>query len=980
MSDTRSRGQIWFRILFAIVFIFPLINSDDRKQLTFCNQKSFRSLLFVSTLDGKISALDASNSGKKQWTIDFNEGPMLSSNIHCREFNDNGKTVYFIPSLSGGLYKLDEEYLEAVPVSAAQLIQSSYRYSDDLVLSGGREVKSYGVSSTTGNILYECGINGCTNNTGEGSYIEQDVLVVQRFQQTVRAVEPRTGYERWNFSVGQHELVLVPNSDTYCQNEVEAHIRDIEIKVVVPDGLIWAINRNNPKVILWQYKFESPIVTIWREHSNADNGHKYLKEINLFDSMQWPWGTEFSVSPGIYLGKHGRQLYVQENAELHKSLEQSLSYIQSSKYPLQLYPAIGDVIVKTVPVDEDNNEDNKALVEINGAKSTTALSEYVKDDGFYLYSKDQLQLENDKQCNRTTSNSTIIEEDEKPFIFNNTNRDDDDTPVQVIIVSLWYWWKEVLIISITTAILLNFMLTQRLLNATTVAKDAVLPPLIVERHIETNIISNPQMINDKENNDSFTSRYLTDFEPVNCLGKGGYGVVFEAKNKIDDCNYAIKRIALPNSQSSRERVMREVKALAKLDHQNIVRYFNAWLECPPIGWQEKHDPEWMNRIVLPSFEFISDETSTRAKVNNSVCINVTQTDQSSVESVSEAYDALNRFDSDEDSFIVFEKSHSREPNDSIIDITKCSTESSNVSLSTDVDEEILPKINDCTCSQSIVFENIESNDRSEKEEKKKRQRSFSLDLNNKTNTRKSPKMFLYIQMQLCQRLSLREWLKNQSMRDCRRILNIFQQIVEAVEYVHLQGLIHRDLKPSNIFFSFDNKIKVGDFGLVTAMTEGYGEVHTPTTENESVSLKNNLHTANVGTHLYMSPEQINGLGYNYKVDIYSLGIILFELFIPFATEMERVTALMNLRKSIFPKDFDIDHPAEYELLKIMLDENPNNRPTTLGIKAKPPLLNYEIANGLAVNADMRWHFELPQISRHSSVTNSSSGEPWENIT
>ena len=41
-------------------------------------------------------------------------------------------------------------------------------------------------------------------------------------------------------------------------------------------------------------------------------------------------------------------------------------------------------------------------------------------------------------------------------------------------------------------------------------------------------------------------RYLTDFEPVQCLGRGGFGVVFEARNKVDDCNYAIKRIRLPN--------------------------------------------------------------------------------------------------------------------------------------------------------------------------------------------------------------------------------------------------------------------------------------------------------------------------------------------------------------------------------------------------------------------------------------------------
>lgn len=45
--------------------------------------------------------------------------------------------------------------------------------------------------------------------------------------------------------------------------------------------------------------------------------------------------------------------------------------------------------------------------------------------------------------------------------------------------------------------------------------------------------------------ESFESRFLTDFIPVHCLGKGGFGVVFEARNKIDDCHYAVKRIPLP---------------------------------------------------------------------------------------------------------------------------------------------------------------------------------------------------------------------------------------------------------------------------------------------------------------------------------------------------------------------------------------------------------------------------------------------------
>ena len=73
------------------------------------------------------------------------------------------------------------------------------------------------------------------------------------------------------------------------------------------------------------------------------------------------------------------------------------------------------------------------------------------------------------------------------------------------------------------------------------------------------------------------------------MGKGGFGVVFKAKKKIDDCEYAIKRIYLPQCEEAKEKMMREVKALAALDHPGIVRYFHAWWESPPQGWQMKTD-------------------------------------------------------------------------------------------------------------------------------------------------------------------------------------------------------------------------------------------------------------------------------------------------------------------------------------------------------------------------------------------------------
>lgn len=97
------------------------------------------------------------------------------------------------------------------------------------------------------------------------------------------------------------------------------------------------------------------------------------------------------------------------------------------------------------------------------------------------------------------------------------------------------------------------------------------------------------------------------------------------------------------------------------------------------------------------------------------------------------------------------------------------------------------------------------------------------------------------------------------------------------------------------------------------MTECCDGARTLTAENENVTLKN-IHTEGVGTHLYMSPEQMNGQIYNYKVDIYSLGIIFFELLIPFSTTMERITILSNLKKSIFPKNFTEDYSSEVSLL------------------------------------------------------------------
>jgi len=548
------------------------------------------------------------------------------------------------------------------------------------------------------------------------------------------------------------------------------------------------------------------------------------------------------------------------------------------------------------------------------------------------------------------------------------------------------------------------------------------------------------------------SRYQNEYDEIETLGKGGFGQVYKARNRLDGQLYAIKKIKLqskPNEYSSSFdlqafenlksinsnnitststsnlpflsaedlRIVREVKTFARIsNHPNIVRYHASWIEVEekvPKKKKSIHEDsdnddsssdedddnsdesdneseEGFEDRDIPNIQNIEDSFS--YSNNNSLDNNV---DYHSHESSNCGEVIINSNVPDSNDFIItFDDTQNNDDldnnmnanndnnnaNDFCINMNdldslrsdKSDDDFTNINSSeeTSYNQFSFRPINDSIMNnQSNLQNSLSSTSHMDKTQKKKG-KNIGLDPINTSvikplEKQNNLRLFLIIQMELCSGQTLETWIRERNQLaekkeihiDRKVIFKIFKQIVQAIAHVHWNGCIHRDVKPANVFLQDDNHILLGDFGLAkdvdftvtspksetlpfsTTLINNEDEVDLSIEnrkdnrdgETEVTSAHHNL-TSGVGTYIYASPEQLaSSQGYDNKTDIYSLGILLFELLWPFKTGMERIKTLTNIRNGKFPENFVEKWPLELPFLRSLLNPDPALRPTAQDI-------------------------------------------------
>ncbi|KAF8580136.1 Serine/threonine-protein kinase [Ramaria rubella] len=363
------------------------------------------------------------------------------------------------------------------------------------------------------------------------------------------------------------------------------------------------------------------------------------------------------------------------------------------------------------------------------------------------------------------------------------------------------------------------------------------------------------------------SRWREDWEELEHLGEGGFGRVVKARNRLDGRIYAVKKIKLLQNTQDDEKIFREVKLLSRLQHRHIVRYYTTWLETP-------------------------DETASESSSNSDHSSDTGSEETSRQPSV------------DDDFFAI------------------------------DLDDMTTRSVSQSTSFPSIHFSRESSERLSSMDDPDSGSEDGSGSLSPSLSRYPEKESFtpahrvLYIQMEFVERQTLIERITEGLSEE--EAWRLFHQLLEALVHMSSLQILHRDSESIVFFIDKNGDIKVGDFGLATSnLTATLSSEPSPGTRTSTI---HGEMTLDIGTRLYTAPEVLGSGSRRYhdhtKADIYSLGIVFFEMNFSFSTQSERIAVLEDLRRPeiIFPNAWQ-GRLRQRQIIISMLQHDVVVRPT-----------------------------------------------------